>query len=417
MGIQIIDYNGASPYAKTGTTNKVQQAGGDFQNTVMKCTGTTTQKTALYSDALMSYASPQTGESVNIYKAENYSKDNPLYVIKGLDADGNEFEKTVDASKINPNNCSFNELMVLNVETGHTSPVDYLRAVAVRANADAGSYFENADYIAYAQEVMEDYKTLGNWDSYLAMNKWIQSLLEYTNSAEMKTAREEQQNAVINDTVWKGDMVVSQPPDYSRFPFDNSVLSKSKEEMTMDEYKQWVMNEMSQMPVSEWYRSTCVGGSLIITEEAFEKMKSDPEWENTVMNMVRKMYSTNGIMGSKMIGFQVIGASPEECYGEGIPVKSGGNSDNLSDDEESWWEKRHEKMEELLEEQAKAAQKKSQLNRALAQEEYLNSQFENAQRLRAFLESRMQGAMDMSSALGNVGVVATETTAYEKTIS
>ena len=46
----------------------------------------------------------------------------------------------------------------------------------------------------------------------------------------------------------------------------------------MDEYKQWVMNEMSQMPVSGWYRSTCVGGSLIITDEAFEKMKSDPEW-------------------------------------------------------------------------------------------------------------------------------------------
>ena len=180
MGIQIIDYNGASPYEKNGNVNKVQQSSGDFQNTVMKCTGTTTQETALYSDALMSYASPQTGESVNIYKAEGYSKDNPVYVIKGLDANGNEFEEMVDASKINPNNCSFNELMVLNVETGHTSPSDYLRAVAVRANADADSYFEKADCIAYAQEVMEDYKTLGNWDSYLAMDKWIQSLLEYT---------------------------------------------------------------------------------------------------------------------------------------------------------------------------------------------------------------------------------------------
>ena len=185
MGIQIIDYNGTSPYTKTGTTNKVQQTGGDFQNTVMKCTGTTTQKAALYSDALMSYASPQTGESVNIYKAVNYSEDNPLYVIKGLDVDGNEFEEMVDASKINPNNCSFNELMVLNVETGHTSPSDYLRAVAVRTNADADSYFEKADYIAYAQEVMEDYKTLGNWDSYLAMDKWVQSLLDYTEKGEM----------------------------------------------------------------------------------------------------------------------------------------------------------------------------------------------------------------------------------------
>ena len=179
MGIQIIDYNGASPYEKTGTTNKVQQEGGDFQNTVMKCTGTTTQKTALYSDALMSYASPQAGESVNIYKTMNYSEENPLYVIKGLDAEGNEFEEMVDASKINPNNCSFNELMVLNVETGHTSPKDYLRAVAVRANADADSYFEKADYISYAQALMEDYKTLGNWDSYLAMDTWVQSLLDY----------------------------------------------------------------------------------------------------------------------------------------------------------------------------------------------------------------------------------------------
>ena len=50
MGIQMIDYNGTNPYAKTGTTNKVQQADGNFQNTVMKCTGTTTQKTALYSE-------------------------------------------------------------------------------------------------------------------------------------------------------------------------------------------------------------------------------------------------------------------------------------------------------------------------------------------------------------------------------
>lgn len=108
-----------------------------------------------------------------------YSQDNPVYVIKGLDAEGNEFEEMVDASEINPNNCSFNELMVLNVETRHTSPSDYLRAVAVRANAGASSYFEQVDCMGSAKEVMEDYKMLGNWDSYLAMDKWIQSLLKY----------------------------------------------------------------------------------------------------------------------------------------------------------------------------------------------------------------------------------------------
>lgn len=180
MSIKIIDYNGVDPYAKTAGVTKTEVAEADFQKKVMKCTGTTTQETALYSDALMSYASPQTGESVSIYKPDCYSKDNPIYVVKGINANGNEFEEIVDARKINPKNCSFNELMVLNVETGNTSPSDYLRAAAVRANAGVSSYFEQADYIACAKEVMEDYRTVGSWDSYLAMDKWIQRLLEYT---------------------------------------------------------------------------------------------------------------------------------------------------------------------------------------------------------------------------------------------
>lgn len=160
-----------------------------------------------------------------------------------------------------------------------------------------------------------------------------------------------------------GNMVISQPPVYRHFDYDNTLDSKSKEEMSMDEYKQWVMGKISQMPVSAWYSSTCVGGSLVITQEAFEKMKSDPEWENTVMNMVRKMYSTNGIMGSKMIGFQVIGASPEECYGEGIPVNKNSGSSTASKDGKSWWIKRHEKMEELMEEQiAKLLQRRQERN-------------------------------------------------------
>lgn len=57
----------------------------------------------LCSDAIISYASPQTGESVNIYRSDNYSKDNPIYVIKGLDANGNPYEQEIDASRINPN--------------------------------------------------------------------------------------------------------------------------------------------------------------------------------------------------------------------------------------------------------------------------------------------------------------------------
>lgn len=232
---------------------------------------------------------------------------------------------------------------------------------------------------------------------------------EEVQKAEGKNAAEKS-----GSSAWAGDMVVPQPPSYFGFTYDSSISNKSKEEMTMDEYKQWFMNEMSGMPVSGWYRSTCVGGALTITEECFERMKTDPEWEKTVLGMVRKMYSCTGIMGSKMIGYQVIGATPEQCHGEGIPVKDG--SPLSAGNEKSWWEKRHERMEELMEEQEKEAVKKAQARRAAAQENYLKSQMASRQRLQAFLAEGVQNGDD-AAAFQTAGVSALAATAYEENIS
>lgn len=160
-------------------TSNTKEANGEFQNKVLKCVSAGEQNVILCSDALMSYGSPQTGESVSIYKADNYSEDNPIYIIKGLDANGNEFEQEIDASTINPNHCSYNELMVLNLETGHTSPSDYLHAVAVRDKAGVDSYFDKTDYIECIQMIMDDQKAMGNWASYLSYDKWLQSLLNH----------------------------------------------------------------------------------------------------------------------------------------------------------------------------------------------------------------------------------------------
>lgn len=114
------------------------------------------------------------------------------------------------------------------------------------------------------------------------------------------------------------------------------------------------------------------------------------------MNMIRKMYSVNGIPGSKMIGYQVIGASPEECYGAGIPVKNGTGS-LFDSSEKSWWEKRHEGYEEMLEEQVKAAQKRAQENKALAHQAYMRRQLESQQRLQSLFLERVQGVNDAAN--------------------
>lgn len=181
---------GATTYNTwTNRTNSAKaQENSNFENVadkkVMTCTAQGSNEVMLRSDALMSYASPQTGESVSIYRADNYSKENPMYIMKGLDANGNEFEKEVDASKIDPNHCSYNELMVLNVETGHTSPSDFLHAAALRSKANVNSYFEEADWISNAQALMKDWQTVGSWDSYLAMSKWLQSIMDYVGKTD-----------------------------------------------------------------------------------------------------------------------------------------------------------------------------------------------------------------------------------------
>ena len=177
MNVGGVNTNYPSGYTNTRTIKTGDEV--QFSKNVMACVSGGGQKVMLCSDALMSYASPQTGESVNIYRSDNYSKDNPIYVIKGLDANGNAYEWEIDASKINPNQCSYNEMMVLNAETGHTSPSDYLHSVAMRDKSGTGSYFEAANYIAYAKEVMSDMKTLGSWDLYLSYDKWINDIVNY----------------------------------------------------------------------------------------------------------------------------------------------------------------------------------------------------------------------------------------------
>lgn len=214
---------------------------------------------------------------------------------------------------------------------------------------------------------------------------------------EIQKAAEENSTAVKpTPSPWEGDMVVPQPPSYFEFTYDSSISNKSKEEMTMEEYKQWFLNEMSRIPVSGWYQSTCVGGALIITEECFERMKKDPEWEKTVLDMIRRMYSSGGIMGTKMIGYQVIGATLKQCHGEGIPVMERPRPSVAK--EKTWWEKRCERMKKLMKEREKEALKKAQARREAEQKYYWNSQIANRKRLQAFLTEGREGQQESMEA-------------------
>lgn len=126
-----------------------------------------------------------------------------------------------------------------------------------------------------------------------------------------------------------GDVVMSYPPLMAvKYGVD---MSKPVEDMTMDEYKQYLCNRVSALPVSTGMR---IGGSgvLVFKEEAFENMKENREYEEAVLGMLAEKCVEEvpaGILNMPKVSYQVIGASLEESYGAEIPVKNYGLDGSL----------------------------------------------------------------------------------------
>lgn len=120
---------------------------------------------------LQAVSNPETGESIEIYQSDVYSEDSPIYIVKGKTAEGEEFERKLNAWIIDTRNCSLAEIMVLNEEVGNTSNADKQRAEIVFKQTGAENYLDKADYSTAMKEVLDDYSKSGNWDSYLSMDK------------------------------------------------------------------------------------------------------------------------------------------------------------------------------------------------------------------------------------------------------
>ena len=227
----------------------------------------------------------------------------------------------------------------------------------------------------------------------------------------VKKVEESKNSADTSNVMYPGDVTIDYPPRINNAVNNSVVSEKSKDEMSLDEYKQWVMNEISQFPVSGWVRSTFSSGAIVIKEEAFERMKNDPEYENYVLNRVRSAYSVKGLsVGSNNVSFDVIGASPEECYGYAGPVgKSGLETAN---DGETWWEKRHKRLEEFIEEQIEKNQKEHLIKRKQMEDVYRSRTYESKQRLSNLLNNSNANSDNVNIQ----SLVSTAASSYEKSI-
>lgn len=99
----------------------------------------------------------------------------------------------------------------------------------------------------------------------------------------------------------------------------------SPQEMTMEEYKQYIAQKIRQLPVHPSRRQENI--SVIISEEGYEAMKNDPEYEAWVLNDLRSAWSQPCFcFGNESKTYTSIyyGASKEECRSEtwSVPVRS-----------------------------------------------------------------------------------------------
>ena len=195
----------------------------------------------------------------------------------------------------------------------------------------------------------------------------------------------------------------------------NGADNVSREDMTMEEYKDFINGLMNSIPfdATRIYDREIVS----ISDTGWEQMKNDPDYEAWVLGYTVENRSVRnpffgwpGASGSVYV--EKFGASIEEHIGQSVGTSDPGSSSDYVKNEKSWWEKRHEKMEELIEKQAKKAMKKAQAKRAFEQERSLNSYLAGQQRLQNFLSDSTQGSVDMmnfqSTAMSALAAMAYE---------
>lgn len=145
----------------------------------------------------------------------------------------------------------------------------------------------------------------------------------------------------------------------------------STQDMTMEEYKSYIYDKISQLPMNSSRMQDSI--SINISETGFEAMKNDPEYEKWVLGYLEKDFMAYNPWSSACGGtycVKYIGASPEEYRGESwYAGYKNGNGKSLYNgkSESSFWERRVENQKRI-EKQIKKQQEKKRLQEEAAED-------------------------------------------------
>ncbi|TGY95588.1 hypothetical protein E5329_14295 [Petralouisia muris] len=155
-------------------------------------------------------------------------------------------------------------------------------------------------------------------------------------------------------------------------------------EMTLEEYKQYIHDKISQIPISPSQMSSSF--SIHISDAGFEAMKADPEYEKWVLDTLKHDFGFNnpwaGICGGSFVVHN-FGATKEEYSGQSwYAGYQNGKGESLFNQkaEDSFWERRMQRRIQLQEQQEEL-QMKRMLDKRLYGEDYMQQTYFSAELL------------------------------------
>ena len=119
--------------------------------------------------ALSSVGFPN-GESISVFEADDFSKENPIYTVKHWDENGVENEYTIDPRKINPENASYLEMAAYTTyldTTGQTK--DAFGDFIGTTNDEAVNRTDKTDFLGIIYDYMQMQYDANNLEGYLSL--------------------------------------------------------------------------------------------------------------------------------------------------------------------------------------------------------------------------------------------------------
>ena len=186
------------------------------------------------------------------------------------------------------------------------------------------------------------------------------------------------------------------------------VKTISKEDMSLEEYKQYISDKISSFPLHPSQAGNYY--SINISDAGFEAMKNDPEYEKWVLDDLKTAFAMpvpswyQAMGGPNTYSISNYGATKEEYHGSMFPVGVQGNKERFeSHANDSFWSRRADKEKQINEQVQKSAIKKKQMAEELAkriEKERLGHQRVMEEFYREWLAGSSIGAGNIESKTG-----------------